>query len=200
MWENRTLWSDGPAKDSADFPPLASPSQSTAANVSSESSDSQLLKDNKLDLLQSQSILKDLVPVSSDSSEAESNQRASKRVGDDKGSSAKRSNSAASPTFNICFTNSQDFNSLAANSAELDGITTKGNNESTAVRNISNERLNVINDNTSANSTEISNEVINNSSANSAERVNEVTNNSTRRAASGDIFAWHPAAHQRIWN
>ena len=41
------------------------------------------------------------------------------------------------------------FDSLLANSAELDG-----NNESTAVRNISNERLNVVNDNTSANSTE----------------------------------------------
>ena len=41
----------------------------------------------------------------------------------------------------------------AKSSAELDGITSKGNNENTAVRNISNERLNVINDNTSANST-----------------------------------------------
>ena len=123
--------------------------------------------------------MQDLVPVSGDSSEAESNQRASERVGKDKGSSAKRSNSAPSPTFNICFTNSQEFNSLVANSAELDGITSKGNNEITAVRNISNERLNVINDNTSANSTERSNEVINNSSANSTERVNEVVNNSS---------------------
>ena len=70
-------------------------------------------------------------------------------------------------------------NSLVANSAELYGITSKGNNESTAVRNISNERLKVINDNTSANSTERSNEVINNSSANSTERVNEVINNSS---------------------
>ena len=67
--------------------------------------------------------------------EAVSNQRASKRVGKDKGSSAKRSNSALSPTFNICFTNSQELNSLVPNSAhaELDGITSKGNNESTAV-------------------------------------------------------------------
>ena len=91
----------------------------------------------------------------------------SKRVGKDKGSSANRGNSALSPTFNICFTNSQEFNSVVANSAELDGITSKGNNESTAVRNISNERLNDINDNTSANSTERSSEVINNSSENS---------------------------------
>ena len=106
-------------------------------------------------------------------------QKSSKRVGEDKGSSAKRSNSAPSPTFSICFTNSQRFNCLVANSAELDGITSKGNNESTAVRNISNEKLNVINDNTSANSTETSNEVIHNSSANSTERVNEVINNSS---------------------
>ena len=169
----------GPAGDSADFPPLASSSQSAEATISCDSSDSQLLKDNELDLLQSQSILQDLVPVSGDSSEAESNQRASKRVRKDKGSSAKRSNSAPSPTFNICFTNSQEFNSLVANSAELDGIASKGNNESTAIRNISNEQLNVINDNTKANSTERSNEVIDNSSANRAERVNEVINNSS---------------------
>ena len=152
----------GPAGDSS--------SQSAEASVSRDSSDSHFFKDNELDLLQSQSIMQDLVPVSGDSSE---------RVGKDKGSSAKSSNSAPSPTFNICFTNSQEFNSLVANSAELDGITSKGNNEITAVRNISNERLNVINDNTSANSTERSNEVINNSSANSTERVNEVVNNSS---------------------
>ena len=130
-------------RETADFQPLASSSQSAEASVSSDSSDSHFFKDNELDLLQSQSIMQDLVPVSGDSSEAESNQRASKRVGKDKGSSAKRSNSAPSPTFNICFTNSQEFNSLVANSAELDGITSKGNNEITAVRNISNERLNV---------------------------------------------------------
>ena len=165
---------DWSAQDSADFPTLASSSQSTEASVSVDSSNSQLLKDNELDLLQSQSILQDLVPVSGDSSEAESNQRASYRVGKDKGSSAKKSNSAPSPNFNICFTNSQEFNSLVANSAELDG-----NNESTAVRNISNGRLNVINDNTSANSTERSNEFINNSSVNSTERVKEVINNSS---------------------
>ena len=81
------------------------------------------------------------------------------------------SNSAPSPTFNICFINSQEFNSLVANSAELDGIANKGNNESTAIRNISNERLNVINDN-STNSTERSSEVINNYS--STERSNDV--------------------------
>ena len=132
-----------------DFPPLSSPWQSAEASVSRDSSVSQLLKDNELDLLQSQSILQNLAPDIGDSSKAESNQRASKRVGKDKGSSAKRSNSAPSPTFNICFTNSQEFNSLVANSAELDG-----SNESTAVRSISNERLNVINDDTSANSTE----------------------------------------------
>ena len=99
----------------ADFPPLASSSQSAEASVSRYSSDSQLLKANELDLLQSQLILQDLVPVSGDSSEAESNQRASKGAGKDKGSSAKRSNSAASPTFNICFTNSQEFASLVTN-------------------------------------------------------------------------------------
>ena len=76
------------------------------------------------------------------------NKGAPERVGKDKGSSAKRSNSSPSPIFNICFTNSQEFNSLVADSDELG----RGN-ESTAVRNISNERLNVINDNTSANST-----------------------------------------------
>ena len=103
---------DGSAEDSADFPPVASSSQSAEASVSRASFDSQLLKDNELDLLQSQSILQDLLPISGDSSEAESNQKASKRVGKDKGSSAKRSNSASSPTFNICFTNSQEFNSL----------------------------------------------------------------------------------------
>ena len=70
----------GPAGDSADFPPLASYSRSAEASVSRDSSDSQFLHDNELNLLQSQSILQDLVPVSGDSSEAESNQRASKRV------------------------------------------------------------------------------------------------------------------------
>ena len=63
------------------FPPLASSSQSAEASVSRDSSDSQLLKDNELDLLQSQSILQDLVPLSGDSSDTESNQRASKAVG-----------------------------------------------------------------------------------------------------------------------
>ena len=52
-------------------PTLASSSQSAEASVSRDSSDSQLLKDNELDLLQSQSILQDLVPVSGDFSEAE---------------------------------------------------------------------------------------------------------------------------------
>ena len=102
------------------------------------------------------------------------NKGASERLGKDWGSSAKRSNSAPSPTFNICFTNSQEFNSLAADSDELGR-----SNESTAVRNISNERLNVINDNTSVNSTKRSNEIINNSSANGTERVNKVINNSS---------------------
>ena len=63
----------GPAGDSADFPPLASSSHSAEARVSRDSSDSQFRKDNELDLLQSQSILQDLVPVSGDSSEAEPN-------------------------------------------------------------------------------------------------------------------------------
>ena len=176
---------DGSAGDSTDFPPLASSSQSAEASVSRDSSDSQFLKDNELDLLQSQSILQDLVPVSGDSSEAESNQRASKRVGKDKGSSAKRSSSAPSPTFNICFTNSQEFNSLVANSAELDGITSKGNNESTIVRNISNERLNVINDDTSANSTERVNKVINNSSTERSNEVNDITANESNESSGG---------------
>ena len=61
---------DGSAGDSTDFPPLASSSQSAEASVSDDSSDSQLLNDNKLNLLQSQSILQDLVPVSGYSSEA----------------------------------------------------------------------------------------------------------------------------------
>ena len=181
--EPDTLLGIVPFKGQWETPPLASSSQSAEASVSCDSSDSQLLKDNELDPLQSQSILQDLVPVSGDSSEAESNQRASKRVREDKGSSAKRSNSAPSPTFNICFTHSQEFNSLVANSAELDGITSKGKNESTAVRNISNERLNVINDDTKANSTERSNEVIDNSSANSTERSNEVIDNSSANRA-----------------
>ena len=76
---------------SPDFPPLASSSQSAEASVSRDSSDSQLLKDNELDLLQSQSILQDLVPLSGDSSDAESNQRASKTVGKTT-APAKRSN------------------------------------------------------------------------------------------------------------
>ena len=143
---------------------MASSPQSAEANASRVSSDSQLIKDNELDLMQSQSILQDLVPVSGESS-GESNQRASKRAGKDKGSSAKRSNS----TSNICFTNSQEFASLLANS-ELE------NNENTAV---CNEQLNFSNENISVNSTERSNEVINNSSANSTERVNEVINNNT---------------------
>ena len=60
---------------------LASSLQSAEASVSHDSPDSQLLKDNELDLLQSQSILPDLVALSGDSSDAEFNQRASKRVG-----------------------------------------------------------------------------------------------------------------------
>ena len=103
------------------------------------------------------------------------------------GSSAERSNSAPSPTFIICFSNSQEFNSLVANSAELDGITSKGNDERTAVRNISNERLNVINDNTSANSTERSSDVINNSSANSTEKLNEVINTYSSTERSNEV-------------
>ena len=107
------------------------------------------------------------------------------RVGKDKGSSAKRSNFAASPTFNICFTNSQEFNSPVANSAELDGVTSKGNNESTSVRNISNERLNVINDNASANSTERLNEVINNSSSETSNEVNDFSVNESNESSGG---------------
>ena len=42
---------DGSARDSADFPPLASSSQCTKASVSRDSSDPQLLKDNELNLL-----------------------------------------------------------------------------------------------------------------------------------------------------
>ena len=60
---------------------LASSLQSAETSVSHDSPDSQLLKDNELDLLQSQSILPDLVALSGDSSDAEFNQRASKRVG-----------------------------------------------------------------------------------------------------------------------
>ena len=159
------------------------------ASVSRDFSDSQLLKDNELDLLQSQSILQDLVPVSGDSSVAETNQRAFKRVGKDKGSSAKRGNSAPSPYFQYFITNSQEFNSLVANSAELDG-----NNESTAVRNISNERLNFIYDNTSANSTERSNEVINNSSTERSNEVNDITVNESDESSGGlnEVSAINP--------
>ena len=57
-------------RETADFRPLASSSQSAEASVSRNSSHSQLLKDNELDILQSQSILQDLVPFSGDSSEA----------------------------------------------------------------------------------------------------------------------------------
>ena len=68
-----------------DFPHLALSSKSAEASVSRDSSDSQLLKDNKLDILQSQWILQNLFPLSGDSSEAESNQRASKGAGKDNG-------------------------------------------------------------------------------------------------------------------
>ena len=168
-----------------DFPHLALSSKSAEASVSRDSSDSQLLKDNKLDILQSQWILQDLFPLSGDSSEAESNQGASKGAGKDKGSSAKRSNSAPSPTFNICFANSHEFNSLVANSAELEGITSKGNNEGTAVRNVSNERSKrneVIND-TSANATEKVNEIINNSSTERSNKVNDITVNESNESS-----------------
>ena len=90
-------------------------------------------------------------------------------------------------TFNVCFTNSQEFNSLVANSAKLDGITSEGNNDSTTVRNISKERLNVINNNISANSTERSSEVINNSSSNSTEKLNEVINNYSSIERSNEV-------------
>ena len=155
---------------------MGSSSQSAEASVSRYSSDSELLKDNELDLLQSQSILQALVPVSGDSSE-ESNQRPSKRAGKDKGSSAKRSNSAVDPTFNICFTNSQEFASLLTYS-ELE------NNENTAVHY---EQLHVSSENISVNSTERSNEVINKSSANST--VNEVINNSSPERVKEVIYS-----------
>ena len=48
---------DGSAGDSVDFLTLASSTWSAEASVSRDSSDSQLLKDNELDQLQSQSIL-----------------------------------------------------------------------------------------------------------------------------------------------
>ena len=154
---------------------MGSSLQSAEASVSRYSSDSELLKDNELDLLQSQSILQALVPVSGDSSE-ESNQRPSKRAGKDKGSSAKRSNSAVDPTFNICFTNSQEFASLLTYS-ELE------NNENTAVHY---EELHVSSENISVKSTERSNEVINKSSANST--VNEVINNSSPERVNEVIY------------
>ena len=70
-----------------------------------------------------------------------------------------------SSVVNICFTNSQEFNSLVANSDEL-SITSKGNNESSAVHNISkdssNEQSNeaIINNNSSANSIERSKKLL----------------------------------------
>ena len=76
----------------------------------------------------------------------------------------------------------------------MDGITSKGNNESTAVRNISNERLNVINDNTSANSTERLNEVIDNSSTERSNEVNDITVNESNESSGGlnDVNAINP--------
>ena len=47
---------DGSAGDSADFPPLASSLQTAEASVSRDSSYSQLLEDNELDLLQTYSL------------------------------------------------------------------------------------------------------------------------------------------------
>lgn len=136
--------------------------------------DSQFLKDNELDMVQSQLILWDSDPASSSVDEG-SIWKTSKRARKDKGSSDKRSNFVPSSAVNICFTNSQQFNSLVANSDEL-SITSKGNNESSAVHNISKD-----------NSNEQSNEAIinNNSSANSIERSKEVINNTVKPVLSG---------------
>ena len=134
------------AGDSGDFPPLGSSAQaaepggSNASSVSNGSVDSQFLKDNELDLVQSQSVLRDLDPAGSSVEEGPISKTA-KRARKEKGSSAKSSNFAPNCTVNICFTNSQEFNSLVANSDQL-SITSKGNNESTAVHNISKDSSN----------------------------------------------------------
>ena len=134
------------ARDFGDFPPLGSSTQaaeprgSNDFSVSNDSVDSQLLKDNELDLVQSQSILRYLDPGGSSVEEGPIS-KTSKRARKDKGSSAKRSNFAPSSAVDICFTNSQEFNSLVANSDEL-STTGKENNESNAIHNISKDSSN----------------------------------------------------------
>ena len=133
----RSCTFDRPVGDPADFPPLASASQPAETNVSQASSqlvDSQLLKDNELDLLQSQSILQDLAPARDP---PELIQRASKRARKDKGSAAKSSDSV-----DISFSKSPDFASLI-NDSENDI-----NNEQL---NVSNEKLNEIDVNNESN-------------------------------------------------
>ena len=134
------------ARDSGDFPPLGSSTQaaeprgSNDFSVSNDAVDSQLLKGNELDLVQSQSILQDLDPAGSSVEEGPIS-KTSKRARKDKGSSAKRSNFAPSSAVNICFTNSQEFNSLVTNSDEL-STSGKENTESNAIHNISKDSSN----------------------------------------------------------
>ena len=122
--------------------------------------DSQFLMDNEIDLVQSQLILRDLDPAGSSVDEG-SIWKTSKRAQKHKGSSDKRSNFVPSSAVNICFTNSQEFNSLVANSDEL-SITSKGNNENSAVHNISKDSSNEQSDEEIINSIKRSKEVINN--------------------------------------
>ena len=89
------------------------PAEASGSQASSQLSDSQLLKDNELDLLQSQSILQD---NPNPNPNPESNQKAPKRARKDKGSAAKSSDSVV----DISFSNSQDVASLLTNS-QLDG-------------------------------------------------------------------------------
>ena len=100
-WANRAFASNctsvESAGDSGDLPPLGSSAQaaetggSNDSSVSNDSVDLQLLKDNELDLVESQSILRDVDPAGS-SVEEEPISKSSKRAWKDKGSSAKRSN------------------------------------------------------------------------------------------------------------
>ena len=136
----RSCTFDRSAGDFADFPPLASASQPAETNVSQASSqlvDSQLLKDDELDLLQSQSIPQDLVPAR-DSPEFD--QRASKRARKDKGSAAKSSDS-----FDISFSKSPEFASLFNNSEPDEN---DGNYQQL---NVSNENINAIDENSESN-------------------------------------------------
>lgn len=199
----RSCTSDRSVGDSADFPPLAPTSQPAetsvplASSASSQLVDSQLLKDNELDLLQSQSILHDLLPARDT---PELVQRASKRARKDKGSTAKSSDSfdisfSKSPECAALFNNSEpdemdeNYQQLNVSNENLNAI--DENNESNVINNTSaiderNEQLNSSNEDISINVNDISNQnaersnAVENSGANTTaklfEKSNEVSN------------------------